>query len=297
MFNSEHNKGIASAICAYTLWGFAPLYFKLLEHVSATEILIHRVIWSLIFVTVLMLMFGGFSHLRQVLKRPKQLMILTLTSILIAVNWLLFIWAVNNNHMLDASLGYFINPLINVVLGMAFFGERLRKLQWLAVALAGSGVLIQIISFGSIPLVSLGLACSFGLYGLLRKKVNVDATTGLLVETAILFPVALLYLLANFAGSLTNLMNNDLSLNMLLMAAGVVTTIPLLCFAFSAVRIPLSMLGFLQYIGPSIMFIMAVTLFKEPFNLEKGVTFGFIWFALIIFTIDMFYKRKSINPR
>lgn len=151
MFNSEHSKGIISAICAYTLWGFAPLYFKSFDHVSATEILIHRVIWSFIFVTVLMMMLGGFSHLRQVLKRPKQLMILTLTSILIAINWLLFIWAVNNNHMLDASLGYFINPLINVVLGMAFLGERLRKLQWLAVALAGSGVLIQIISFGSIP--------------------------------------------------------------------------------------------------------------------------------------------------
>ncbi|WP_394389901.1 EamA family transporter RarD [Shewanella woodyi] len=295
MLSSEQNKGIASAICAYTLWGFAPLYFKLLDQVSATEILIHRVIWSFIFVTLLMMMFGGFSRLRQVLKRPKQLMVLTLTSVLIAGNWLLFIWAVNNDHMLDASLGYFINPLVNVMLGMVFLSERLRKLQWLAVILAGTGVLVQLISFGSIPLVSLGLAGSFGLYGLLRKKVNVDAKTGLLVETAILFPIALLYLFANFGDSMTNLMSNELSLNLLLMAAGVVTTIPLLCFAAAAVRIPLSMLGFFQYIGPSIMFIMAITLYNEPFDLEKGITFGFIWSALIIFTIDMFYKRKPIK--
>lgn len=294
MLSTEQNKGIASAICAYTLWGFAPLYFKLLGDVPAPEILIHRVIWSFFFVTFLMMMFGGFSRLRQVLKRPKQLIILTITSILIAGNWLLFIWSVNNDHMLDASLGYFINPLINVILGMVFLSERLRKLQWLAVALAGTGVLVQIISFGSIPLVSLGLACSFGLYGLLRKKVNVDAKTGLLVETAILFPVALIFLFANFGDSLTHLMNNDLSLNLLLMAAGIVTTIPLLCFAAAAVRIPLSMLGFFQYIGPSIMFIMAITLFNEPFDLEKGITFAFIWSALVIFTIDMFYKRKPI---
>ncbi|GGI93619.1 transporter [Shewanella hanedai] len=294
MLSSEQNKGIASAICAYTLWGFAPLYFKLLGDVPAPEILIHRVIWSFVFVTFLMMMFGGFSRLRQVLKRPKQLIILTITSILIAGNWLLFIWSVNNDHMLDASLGYFINPLINVILGMVFLSERLRKLQWLAVALAATGVLVQVISFGSIPLVSLGLACSFGLYGLLRKKVNVDAKTGLLVETAILFPVALIFLFANFGDSLTHLMNNDLSLNLLLMAAGIVTTIPLLCFAAAAVRIPLSMLGFFQYIGPSIMFIMAITLFNEPFDLEKGITFAFIWSALVIFTIDMFYKRKPI---
>ena len=293
MLDSEHSKGIVFAICAYTLWGFAPLYFKLLGQVSATEILIHRVIWSFVFVTILMMAFGGFSRLRQVLKRPKQLMVLTLTSILIAANWLLFIWAINNDHMLDASLGYFINPLVNVMLGMAFLGERLRKLQWFAVALAASGVMVQLISFGSIPLVSLGLACSFGLYGLLRKKVNVDAKTGLLVETAILFPVALIYLLTNMGGSLTNMMTNEMSLNLLLLAAGIVTTIPLLCFAAAAVRIPLSVLGFIQYLGPSIMFILAVTLYGESFDLEKGITFLFIWGALVVFTIDMLYKRKK----
>ncbi|MEI6859862.1 MAG: EamA family transporter RarD [Shewanella sp.] len=293
MLDFEHRKGIVFAICAYTLWGFAPLFFKLLGQVSATEILIHRVIWSFVFVTMLMMAFGGFSHLRQVLKQPKQLMVLALTSILIAANWLLFIWAINNDHMLDASLGYFINPLVNVMLGMVFLGERLRKLQWFAVSLAASGVMVQLISFGSIPLVSLGLACSFGLYGLLRKKVNVDAKTGLLVETAILFPIASIYLFANVGGSLTNIMTNEISFNLLLLAAGIVTTIPLLFFAAAAVRIPLSVLGFFQYLGPSIMFILAVTLYGESFDMEKGITFLFIWGALIVFTIDMFYKRNK----
>ena len=293
MQDIEHRKGIAFAICAYTLWGFAPLYFKLLTDVSAAEILLHRVLWSFVFVALLMFFFGGFGRARQLLKKPKQLAVLCITSCLIAANWLLFIWAVNNDHMLDASLGYFINPLVNVFLAMLFLGERLRKLQWAAVSLAAIGVSVQLISFGSIPLVSLALAGSFACYGLLRKKVNIDAKTGLLVETAILMPVALFYLLTNMGDSLTHLMTNDTHLNTLLLAAGVITTVPLLCFAAAAVRIPFTMLGFFQYIGPSIMFILAVSLFNEPFDMEKGITFGFIWAALALFTTDMFYKRKQ----
>ncbi|ABZ75009.1 RarD protein, DMT superfamily transporter [Shewanella halifaxensis HAW-EB4] len=292
MQETEYRKGIIYAICAYTLWGFAALYFKLLDKVPAAEILLHRVLWSFVFVTILIALFGGFARLRNLLKQPKQLAVLCVTSVLIAGNWLLFIWAVNNDHMLDASLGYFINPLVNVSLAMIFLGERLRKLQWAAVALAATGVMIQLISFGSIPLVSLGLACSFAFYGLLRKKVNVDAKTGLLVETAILMPIALIYLVTNMGDSLTHLLTNDLNLNLLLVAAGIVTTIPLLCFASAAVRIPFSMLGFFQYIGPSIMFVLAIALFNEPFDAEKGITFAFIWAALLLFTVDMFYKRK-----
>ncbi|MGS0676529.1 EamA family transporter RarD [Shewanella sp. 0m-4] len=293
MQETEYRKGILYAICAYTLWGFAPIYFKLLGDVPASEILLHRVIWSFFFVTILIALFGGFARLRHLLKQPKQLAVLCVTSVLIAGNWLLFIWAVNNDHMLDASLGYFINPLVNVSLAMIFLGERLRKLQWAAVALAATGVMIQLISFGSIPLVSLGLACSFAFYGLLRKKVNVDAKTGLLVETAILMPIALIFLFTNMGDSLTHLLTNDWHLNLLLVAAGIVTTIPLLCFASAAVRIPFSMLGFFQYIGPSIMFVLAISLFNEPFDAEKGITFAFIWAALILFTTDMFYKRKA----
>ncbi|MGI2111280.1 EamA family transporter RarD [Shewanella frigidimarina] len=291
----EYRKGVLLAICAYTIWGVAPLYFKLLHHVPATEILMHRVIWSFIFMVILMQFIGGFSRLRLILKQPKQLLILLITSVLIAANWLLFIWAVNNDHMLDASLGYFINPLFNVLLGMVFLGERLRKLQWVAVALASIGVLVQLVSFGSIPLVSLALAASFGFYGLLRKKVNIDAKSGLLVETAILLPIALGYLFITLDSSTTSMLTNTLDFNLLLVAAGIVTTIPLLCFAGSAVRIPFSILGFFQYIGPSIMFILAVKLFNEPFDIEKGITFGFIWGALVIFVGDMTLQRQRRN--
>ena len=294
MPDTEFRKGVLLAVCAYCLWGFAPLYFKLLNQVSATEILLHRVIWSFVFMVILMQFIGGFSRLKAIFSKPKQLAVLTVTSVLIAGNWLLFIWAVNNDHMLDASLGYFVNPLLNVLLGMLFLGERLRKLQWFAVALACIGVIVQLVSFGSIPLVSLALAASFGFYGLLRKKVNVDAKTGLLVETAILMPVALCYLLTTMDTATASMLTNNWQMNLLLMAAGIVTSIPLLCFAGAAVRIPLSMLGFFQYIGPSIMFVLAVTLFNEPFDMEKSVTFGFIWSALAIFTLDMALKaRKS----
>ncbi|MCT7941304.1 EamA family transporter RarD [Shewanella holmiensis] len=289
----EYRKGVLLAVCAYVIWGIAPLYFKLLTQVSPLEILMHRVIWSFIFMIVLMQFIGGFGRLRLVLKHPKQVGVLIVTSVLIAANWLIFIWAINNDHMLDASLGYFINPLFNVLLGMIFLGERLRKMQWVAVSLAFIGVLLQLISFGSIPLVSLALAASFGFYGLLRKKVNVDAKTGLLIETALLLPVALGYLLLTLDSSATSMLVNSLNLNLTLIAAGIVTTIPLLCFAGAAVRIPFSILGFFQYIGPSIMFILAVKLFNEPFDMEKGITFGFIWLALLVFVGDMLTQRQK----
>ncbi len=293
MPDNEYRKGILLAISAYCMWGVAPLYFKLIHQVSPTEILLHRVIWSFVFMVIIMLFIGGFEKVRQLLKQPKQLLVLCLTSIIIAANWLIFIWAVNNDHLLDASLGYFINPLLNVLLGMVFLGERLRKLQWFAVALASAGVVIQLISFGSIPIVSLVLAGTFGAYALMRKKVNVDAKSGLLIETAILMPVALIYLLSTLDTATANMATNDWQLNLMLIAAGIVTTIPLLCFAGAAVRIPLSILGFFQYIGPSIMFILAIMLFNEPFDIEKSITFGFIWCALLVFTFDMAYKRKS----
>ncbi|UJF22474.1 EamA family transporter RarD [Shewanella sp. OMA3-2] len=296
----EYRKGVILSVCAYVIWGVAPLYFKLLIQVSPLEILMHRVIWSFVFMILLMQFIGGFGRLRLVLKQPKQVGVLIVTSILIAANWLIFIWAINNDHMLDASLGYFINPLFNVFLGMLFLRERLRKLQWLAVSLAFIGVLLQLISFGSIPLVSLALAATFGFYGLLRKKVNIDAKTGLLVETALLLPIALGYLLLTLDSSATSMLVNNLSLNLTLIAAGIVTTIPLLCFAGAAVRIPFSILGFFQYIGPCIMFMIAVKLFNEPFDMEKGLTFGFIWLALVVFVSDMFkqhQKRKNAsNP-
>ncbi|MFQ6372803.1 EamA family transporter RarD [Shewanella sp. YIC-542] len=297
MAESEYQKGIILALCAYIFWGFAPLYFKLLHMVSPIEILVHRILWSFVLMGILLSFNNGFGRLRALLRQPRQLLVLLVTSLLIAGNWLLFIWAVNNDHMLDASLGYFINPLFNVMLGMLFLSEKLNGRQWLAVLLATAGVAIQLFSFGSIPLVSLGLAASFGIYALLRKKVNVDAATGLLMETAVLVPPALLFVMLGDAPTTSHMLDNSWQLNLLLVAAGVITTIPLLCFAGAAIRIPLSTLGFFQYIGPSIMFIMAIGYFHEHFDMEKSITFGFIWAALMIFTADMALGRRRRKAR
>ncbi|GAL13467.1 protein rarD [Vibrio astriarenae] len=194
--------------------------------------------------------------------------------------------------MLDASLGYYINPLLNVLLGMFFLGERLRKLQWFAVALATLGVIIQLIAFGSVPIVALALASTFGVYGLLRKKVALDAQVGLFIETVIMMPLAAIYLFA-FANSPTSsLLANDWSLNLLLISAGIVTTLPLLCFTGAATRLKLSTLGFFQYIGPSLMFLLAVSIYGEDFSADKVLTFTFIWSALVVFTFDGIRNSK-----
>ncbi|WP_413285548.1 EamA family transporter RarD [Vibrio sp. MA40-2] len=283
---ARSKQGILLAIAAYTMWGIAPIYFKSITEVSALEILSHRVIWSFVFLAFLLHLSRRWKTVRQVLKNKKNMLFLTITSVLVGTNWLIFIWAVNANHMIDASLGYYINPLFNVVLGMLFLGERLRKLQWFAVLLAFIGVAIQIIAFGRIPVVALALATSFGCYGLLRKKINLDAQTGLFIETMIILPAALIYLFFIADSATSHLLDNDIKLTLLLMSAGVVTTLPLLCFNGAATRIMLSTLGFFQYIGPSLMFLLAVFIYNEPFTTDKAITFAFIWGALIVFSFD-----------
>lgn len=289
----QTRRGVLLALGAYTMWGVAPLYFKALTNVPPLEVLMHRVLWSFFFLALIIHASGGLARVKLLLKDKKRLGLLTLTALVIATNWLIFIWAVNNDRMLDASLGYYINPLINVVLGMVFLGERFRKLQWVAVVLAFSGVAIQVITFGSLPWVALVLACSFGTYGLLRKKINIDAATGLFIETLVLLPVALVYLLFIANSATSDMMQNSLSLNLLLVAAGIVTTLPLLCFNGAATKLRLSTLGFFQYIGPSIMFMLAVGLYSEPFTADKATTFAFIWMALAIFTFDAVRQRNK----
>lgn len=289
----QTRRGVLLALGAYTMWGVAPLYFKALTNVPPLEVLMHRVLWSFFFLALIIHASGGLARVRLLLKDKRRLGLLTVTALVIATNWLIFIWAVNNDRMLDASLGYYINPLINVVLGMVFLDERFRKLQWVAVALAFSGVAIQVITFGSLPWVALVLACSFGSYGLLRKKINIDAATGLFIETLVLLPVALVYLLFIANSATSDMMQNSLGLNLLLVAAGIVTTLPLLCFNGAATKLRLSTLGFFQYIGPSIMFMLAVGLYNEPFTADKATTFAFIWMALAIFTFDAVRQRNK----
>ncbi|WP_162063597.1 EamA family transporter RarD [Vibrio taketomensis] len=279
-------QGVLLAIGAYTMWGIAPIYFKQLAGVPALEILSHRVVWSFLLLALLLHFGRHWGSVRDVFRDKRKMVYLTSSAILIGFNWLLFIWAVNANHMLDASLGYYINPLINVLLGMLFLGERLRALQWVAVALAAGGVLIQLIAFGSVPLVAIGLACSFGFYGLLRKKVSVGAQTGLFVETLVLAPAALIYLLWIADSPSAHFTQNPITLNLLLFSAGIITTLPLLCFTGAATRLKLSTLGFFQYIGPSLMFLLAVLVYGEAFTVDKALTFVFIWGALIVFSFD-----------
>lgn len=285
-------QGILLAIAAYTMWGIAPIYFKSISDVSPLEILSHRVIWSVLLLAGLLHLGRRWHAVRDAVRTKKTMLYLCSTALLVGVNWLLFIWAVNSNRMLDASLGYYINPLLNVLLGMFFLGERLRKLQWFAVALATLGVIIQLIAFGSVPIVALALASTFGVYGLLRKKVALDAQVGLFIETVIMMPLAAIYLFA-FANSPTSsLLANDWSLNLLLISAGIVTTLPLLCFTGAATRLKLSTLGFFQYIGPSLMFLLAVSIYGEDFSADKVLTFTFIWSALVVFTFDGIRNSK-----
>ncbi|NLS14782.1 EamA family transporter RarD [Vibrio sp. SM6] len=286
-------QGVLLAIAAYTMWGIAPIYFKTLENISAFEILSHRVIWSFVLLALLLQAGRHWSHVISVLKQPKRVGYLLVTSTVIGANWLLFIWAITNDHMLDASLGYYINPLINVLFGMMFLSERLRAMQWWAVLLAFCGVMVQLIVFGSVPVVAIALAFSFGLYGLLRKKVAIDAQTGLFIETLLMLPAALIYLNLFASSASASLTNNPWSLNLLLVTAGIVTTLPLLCFTGAATRLKLSTLGFFQYIGPSLMFLLAVLLYGEPFTSDKAITFAFIWGALALFSFDALNQRRK----
>ncbi|PSU46467.1 EamA family transporter RarD [Photobacterium frigidiphilum] len=286
-------RGVILALAAYTMWGIAPIYFKALQNVSPLEILSHRVIWSFFFLAALIFVSKGWGKIRAVIAKPKMMLMLTVTALLVGTNWMIFIWAVNNNYMLDASLGYFINPLFNVILGMVFLGERLRALQWVAVALAACGVAAQLIQFGSLPWIALALAGSFGCYGLLRKKINLDAQTGLFLETCVLLPLAIIYIFFITDSPTANLADNPLQLNLLLVAAGIVTTLPLLCFTGAATKLKLSTLGFFQYIGPSLMFLLAVLVYGEPFTVDNGMTFIFIWSALILFSLDGIKRHRD----
>jgi chloramphenicol-sensitive protein RarD len=291
--SNETRSGVISAICAYLLWGLAPIYFKLISDVSPDEIMVHRVVWSCVLLLIIVLLSKKLSPLIVIMKQPKILVKLMITASFLGVNWFMFIWAVNNDHLLDASLGYFINPLFSVALGVIFLGERLRKWQMLAVVLAIIGVLIQLIYIGSLPIISLALACTFGIYGLLRKKLPLDSFIGLLIESALMLPIALIYWQFFVSSETSNMFSNTASLNLLLLFAGIVTTAPLLCFTAAAKRLTLSTVGFFQYIGPSIMFILATVYFNEILVVEKLITFVFIWTALFIYSIDSLKAHKK----
>lgn len=288
--------GSLFAIGAYGIWGVAPLYFRWLDEFAALEIVAHRILWSALLLLPLVLVVGGYARLMAVLRNPRQLGWLVVSGALIGVNWLLFIYAVVSERVLEASLGYFINPLVSLVLGMLFLGERLRPLQAIAVGVAVLGVGNEIVRFGDVPWLGLTLAFSFGFYGLVRKRLGVDAFTGLTVETWLLLPLALTWLgwQAMLGHGLFAYAPVDLGM---LFLAGPITMAPLLCFAAAANRLTLGSLGFFQYLAPSLQFILAVWVFGEPFASTQWWTFGLIWLGLALFTLAAVHEQRRLRAR
>ncbi|MES2129525.1 MAG: EamA family transporter RarD [Pseudomonadota bacterium] len=285
--------GVLYAALAFLCWGLFPLYFHALADVPPTQILIHRVLWSLAFLAIVMTVRRQWKWLPELLQKPRIMASFAVSSLLLSGNWLLYIWAVNNGHVIESSLGYFINPLVNVMLGYIVLKERLRPGQWAAIGLAALGVVWLAWQAGHMPWISLVLALSFGGYGLMRKTAALGALEGLSFETMVLAPFALGYVLwLTIYGQNSFITTSSDTTRWLLAAAGPITAIPLLLFAAGARRIPLSVLGLLQYIGPSIQFALGIFLFHEAFTADKAVGFVMIWSALALYAAEGLWKRS-----
>ncbi|MFS0673245.1 EamA family transporter RarD [Ornithinibacillus sp. 179-J 7C1 HS] len=293
--------GVLYAAFAYVVWGLLPIYWKIIDDVPAGEILAHRIIWSFIFMIVVVLVMrkwrGFIKECIRIMKDKKKLISITLASVVISLNWLIYIWAVNSDHVLQASLGYYINPLVSILLAIIVLKEKLTKSQTVSVILAGIGVLYLTISYGVFPWVSLVLAFSFALYGLFKKMVDIPAMYGLTIETMIVTPIALIYLgfIPVHSFSVQNITSTE---NLFLIGAGAMTAIPLLLFSSGAKRIPLAMVGILQYIAPTLMLFIGVFMYHETFTTEHLIAFSFIWVALVIYlgSIYRFPIRKLKLP-
>ncbi|MFC3039904.1 EamA family transporter RarD [Virgibacillus xinjiangensis] len=298
MKDNQATIGILYALGAYFLWGFLPMYWKLADHVPAGQVLAHRIIWAFAFMVVIILLTGKqqaiLHETKEVIRNKRRFWGIALASILISLNWLTFIWAVNSDHVIQASLGYYINPLVSILLGAIVLKERFNGSQIVSFILAACGVVYLTISYGVFPWVSLILAFSFAFYGLLKKIVQVSTMTGLTIETLMVTPIALIYLSAIPANSFTWAAPLSTT-NLILAGSGAATAIPLLMFASGAKQIPLAMVGFLQYIAPTIMLLLGVFLYQEPFTQAHLVAFVLIWTALIIYMASTY--RRSIQTQ
>ncbi len=290
----QQRLGVLYGASAFLWWGLAPVYFKAVAHVSPFEVLAHRVLWSLAFLVALLAGRRRFLATVRLLGERRTLLTMAVTTVLIAVNWLLFIWSVATGHLVEASLGYFINPLVNVVLGMVFLGERLRRGQAVAVLLAALGVIWLTVQLGRPPWIALVLAASFATYGLLRKQARPSGVEGLTLETALLAPAVLVFLAWRQGEGQLVFGNSGLGTTLLLLAAGPITALPLIWFAEGARRLRYATLGFLQYLAPTGQFLLAVAAFGEPFTAGHAVGFGLIWSALGIYSWD---TARSLRRR
>jgi chloramphenicol-sensitive protein RarD len=289
---SLDRKGLVAATFAFLAWGVFPLYWAQLKHVPSLEIVAHRIVWCAAFVCAWLLWRDGAGWLWRALRQPRAAWMLLLSSALISANWGLYIWAVNSGHVVESSLGYFINPLVNVVIGVLLLGERLRRMQWIAVALAAAGVLWLSLQQDRPPWIALCLAGSFALYGLIRKKVAVESVPGLGVESLLLLLPALGFLWWAEQGGGGAIFHGAWSTDALLILGGLLTALPLAAFAYGARRIPYSTIGLLQYIGPSIQFAIGVFLFSEPFSAVQAVGFGLIWAALALYATEGWHRQR-----
>ncbi len=291
------NKGIWNGLAAYVMWGFFPIYWKLLHEVPALEVIGHRIGWSFLLLIFVILLTKQWKGFRSVALVPKVIGIYALAGILLSINWLIYVWGVNSGFIVETSLGYFINPLISVLLGVLLLRERLRAMQWVAVGLAAAGVIYLTVTYGRPPWIALSLAFSFGIYGLVKKLAPLGSLYGLTLETALVFPIALIYLMfVQFTGTSAFLHQGALT-DILLIGTGAVTSIPLLMFASAAREIPLTMIGILQYIAPTLQFLIGVFLYHEPFDQSRLLGFSLVWLALIIFWVENYLAhRVPVQP-
>ena len=290
------NKGILYGIGAYVFWGFFPIYWKLLHHVPAIQLIGHRIIWSFLLLIVVILFTKQWTDFRKTVN-AKVLRLYALAALLIGVNWFLYVWAVNANFIVETSLGYFINPLLSVLMGVIFFKERLRFAQWIPVLLAAIGVTYLTFVYGRLPYIALSLALSFGLYGLVKKLSPLGSLYGLTIETGILFIPAFSYLIFMQVNNTAAFLNTGIISDLLMIGAGLVTTIPLLMFASAARSIPLWVVGLLQYIAPTLQFLIGVFIYKEPFSHNQLIGFGIVWAALLVFLVENYLaNRTPVEP-
>ncbi len=287
--------GLFAGLGAFLIWGVLPVYWKALGAVPAAEILCHRIVWSFVFVALILTLCRRWQEVSSLLRSRQSVGLLAISSLMLSVNWFTYIWGVNAGFVLEASLGYYINPLVNVLLGCLVFRDRLRRLQVLAILLAAAGVLNMVLNYGRVPWIALILAFSFAMYGLIRKVVRTESLPGLWLETAIMGAPALGFLLLQESqGSFASL---GLEVDLLLAGAGLVTSLPLLLFAFSARRLRLVEVGILQYIAPTSMFLLGLLVYKEPFNLAKLISFICIWIGIIIYMAESIWYLKRVAPR
>ncbi|QPQ36172.1 MULTISPECIES: EamA family transporter RarD [unclassified Lysinibacillus] len=285
---SNEKKGVLAAFFAYAIWGAFPLYWKLLEHVPSMEILLGRVIWSFVFTVLAVIILGMRKELLADLKylwtHQKIFWQLAGASFVISMNWYLYIWAVTHEHLIETSLGYYINPLLSVIFGVVFFKESLSRAQWVATAIAFIAVIILTVNYGTVPWVAILIALTFAIYGVLKKKITLDATRGLAIETMFILPFALGYYIYLFSTSQASFLHVNIHTDVLMIVSGIVTAVPLVLFAKGAQNIPLYLLGFIQYVAPTIVLILGVVLYKEPFSQVELLAFSIIWLALLLFS-------------